>query len=1130
MNIRKLKFPFSSVRRRGRRGSAILTAILLTVLLFIFGFGFLITSRSQREVVSSVDTYNALDASIRAVIDQINMVLITDLFGNNDKKLLNATSAAPDSDEYWDYPKHTITLGANLFEDQTIDAGGDDILGTADDGLPYFGKMDDAWLADLEPSIVPVEFQPASNPTHIANVAGFAHISDIYGRLAYLFQDSYDFVTTHALKINYWDSYSIGDRISFRNLRASIVNPADPIRIEGDRADADGDGVADSRWVIVPDIVGPQGQEIYTAVRIIDNCAMLNINTAYRDPTGLATPGPWDGSRLAHINLEGIRYTSELVGVADFQKERFGTVANITGSPSFLDYPNDYDNDVKYDDDVAQRVLNPAIVNISGVDYYFSPFDISDELELRNRFFLTSPVNCRFGYYDYINSIPVLWQNTFDPLPTGLTPGRKYPYGTNITDTIGAWFDKAQYTIGSLQYYNRRHIATTYSFDRLMVPWQDITSAMPPILRNNPNGWYAWTKWDQPQQDQWTYRPICVNDYDLAHPTYDPVNWPTKPTLEQIAAAIWLGLPNDPVALNALPQFFGFVGWTPELIRERLACQMAANLADYIDSDYVVTDFNPGGGADHYYGYEAAADHPYIARLGVSRYNDTSGGPPGVPHIHYAISIFFDKAPAAASGWKINVNGTTTLILPDMAAGTVLVADTTTPGTFGFTGADGAIPFITAGFQFTDGDRIVLLDPMGRPCDVLTVGGVAAVLSAPLVDDQRYVYHSNLRDGKTIGDIGTYHIVAWDVDGLPGIWPGPFTPAPLIGQLLVPSPPGPVTAAIQVGPKDSPLVTLGEFCNVIAAGAMNIGGVYHSMQECWDNILDAPGAGGDIAVTEVDKGRLDITNEAFANITRYLTVFHPFSDKVDNDGNGRNDDPAHDNIDNDHNGITDTGDINETFANYGEFTELAVAGRININTAPWFVIAQLPWVQDPALPVADQLKLARAIVAYRDKQAIDGLVDYNQGGSPISRGLGINPISPPTVRENLGFANIGELLNITNNLANTFNDAAHLPYDIRSYGRDEDPPGTAKHNNQAGEAPFYSTDSAANDLMERNIIFQRISNLVTVRSDVFTAYILVRVGRAGPQRRVIAILDRGNVFGPTDTPKLVALHPVPDPR
>ena len=62
------------------------------------------------------------------------------------------------------------------------------------------------------------------------------------------------------------------------------------------------------------------------------------------------------------------------------------------------------------------------------------------------------------------------------------------------------------------------------------------------------------------------------------------------------------------------------------------------------------------------------------------------------------------------------------------------------------------------------------------------------------------------------------------------------------------------------------------------------------------------------------------------------------------------------------------------------------------------------------------------------------------------------------------------------------------------------------------------------------MIFARISNLVTVRSDVFTAYILVRIGSDGPQKRVMAILDRSNVYSGDGKVRIVALHPVPDPR
>ncbi|MCP4259016.1 MAG: hypothetical protein GY774_16145 [Planctomycetes bacterium] len=151
--------------------------------------------------------------------------------------------------------------------------------------------------------------------------------------------------------------------------------------------------------------------------------------------------------------------------------------------------------------------------------------------------------------------------------------------------------------------------------------------------------------------------------------------------------------------------------------------------------------------------------------------------------------------------------------------------------------------------------------------------------------------------------------------------------------------------------------------------------------------------------------------------------------------------------------------------------ETRVKGRININTAPSLVIEQLPWMH---------AGIAQEIVTYRDTVA-------------------------------LGFESTAELMQVPL-MGYYAYDPLYSLIDLDQF------------------PDLTPNDGAVSDFEERDVIFSRISNLVTVRSDVFTAYVLVRIGVDGPQRRVIAILDRSQVNSTGDKVKIVALHPVPDPR
>jgi len=235
-----------------------------------------------------------------------------------------------------------------------------------------------------------------------------------------------------------------------------------------------------------------------------------------------------------------------------------------------------------------------------------------------------------------------------------------------------------------------------------------------------------------------------------------------------------------------------------------------------------------------------------------------------------------------------------------------------------------------------------------------------------------------------------------------------------------------------------------------------------------------------------DSIRLDLQNAVFQQLFEYLTVFDPNSDGIDNDGDG----------------TADNG-------------ELKVPGRININTAPWFVLAQLPWVSQRV--GYNNLALAQAIVAYRDKLNLSPVGPDYSGG----RGAGTGIVG---LREEPGFASIGELAAVINN---SNKDIYSMNYYILGAENGIDLPSFPDLTTPDGPNP---PDVAIDDFEERDVIFARISNLVTVRSDVFTAYILVRIGKDGPQKRVMAILDRSSVRSPADKVRIIALHPIPDPR
>ncbi len=700
------------------------------------------------------------------------------------------------------------------------------------------------------------------------------------------------------------------------DLQAEIVDDYQPTIAEDDKADADGDGVADSVWVAIPDMTSGKGKTIYAAVRIIDNGGMLNVNTAYKfDPND--TEPNIDGSSQMQINLMALAWRPPALPTEaeaiDLREARAGS-----------EDPNDLD---AYEQNVVW------CYGQSNGSY--TPFDISDELELRYRFLLN---------HTDIDTRLEDWGGEFRNKWTSSTPFKNK----------GDWFISA-YDNGSLDpNYAYRHIATIYNMDRII----------------NPLG-------------LWFNNGKMVN-----------VNTDNESLLyDAIREGLIRGGVIDPNSLVA---------------------QLAVNIKDYVDTDEPnVTVFNG------YYGFERPC--VYISELAHRFVEDTDD--PSIIYESYAVELYMpyaeDNHPV---GWQLVVDGND-YPLDSWVAGQYYVL--LNENTMAPLGAVGAVQM--ASIEFKGGTSIELQRPIPG-------GGYITVDSFPvprgqlgwlLVDDNAHSIQRDINRHKCIRRLCS---------------------GPLGGATLgsTNSYTDPSTELIQAHPYLDPNVYEGKgFKNIGETGMVFVKSAYS----------EGPNSIGPNDVE--DTARLDLSKSIYQQIFNYLTVFPPVEYVPDPD-------------------------------------ETRIKGRLNINTAPWFVLAQLPWVSAHT----PNYELAKAIIAYRDK------LDLSPSGPDYSGRWGEQ-----------GFRSTGELNNVV--------FGGNPDYRIDYYALDPCDLDTF---------PDLTPSDGVNDFEERDLIFARISNLVTVRSDVFTAYILVRIGRDGPQKRVMAILDRSNVYSPGDKVRIVALHPVPDPR
>jgi hypothetical protein len=750
-----------------------------------------------------------------------------------------------------------------------------------------------------------------------------------------------------------------------RDVRIRLVGEREPIKDPNGaetNADADGDGVGDAQWFPVPGVMSSQGRPIYAAVRILDNGGMLNVNTGYKFDPGDANTARVDGRSQLQVNILALASAPGQVVTLSNEAALLGARVNNTANPAAL-------NLAAYEQQVLWQYPDRTsyLAQSSNGLFPYTPFDLSDELELRYRYILNQEgVDTRLENWGSFRastlSTPVALPSAEELARTKQTPEDAEK------NLLAGWFLRVHDVDGTFDpSYSYRPLATTYNMDRILTP-----------------------------------RTVTDDTGAKFHKMVN-VNTANELTLRAAVAA---------ALSEADPNTIGI----PEK-----AIQIAANLMDYIDDDDEITVVQ--GLSSPYYGFERPC--LYLSELAYRQVKDPNTG---LLRTSYAIELYrpyFEDNDPRPGDWKIVI---------DNPSAADVEMDVVWSGSRRFhvmLAEDPAAPLRK--------DYVVFSDPQ-EPVDTMPRFGYDRSAYRKVVQD---LGQATFESGATISlqrrvqSAGRWLVV--DSKRVPDGWltadnvarslQRDVSPYRCIRRLWSsePSTPGLGNAVgnyvdtrpgmIQAHPANKPLTNIGELGLILARSA-------YSIPE---------------GTTAADC-LIDLQNPVYRRLFNYLTVIDPSQ----------------------HPGLS--------------AEETRIMGRININTAPPFVLAQLPWMQydDGAA-----LQKARAIVDYRDSHG--------------------------------PYRSIGDLMQVSALCA----------------------PGFDQKDNQHTDAPRgpdMTPDTARDDFEERDLIFTRISNLVTVRSDVFTAYVLVRIGTNGPQRRVMAILDRSGVHSTRDNVRIIALYPVPDPR